>query len=108
MTLHRLRRGLAVLLLSALLVGAGAAPAAAAPGTTRAQAIAIVKKLLRSKATACQLTIRSVSATRIPIGWRVTAKVTRFGSRGTSLWNVKSTKAVPADPLAAEIKAGCP
>ena len=102
-----LRRGLAVLLLSALLAGAGAA-SAASPSTTRAQAISIVKKLLRSKASACHLTIRSVSATRITIGWRVAAKVTTFGARGTSLWNVKGTKAVPADPLAADIKAGCP
>ena len=74
----------------------------------RAQAIATVRSILQARATSCRLSMGNISATRIPRGWRVIANVTTSGHPGTSLWNVINGRATAADPLAADIRMGCP
>jgi len=99
------RCALALLLVCGMLVAPPLAAAQAA--VTKAQAIAIVKKVLRAHADACELEIISVTARKIAAGWRVYAKVSTFGNVGTSQWTVKGKKAVPGDQLAFEIAHDC-
>ena len=99
------RRALLVVALAAV-----AAPAAsAAPATTKKQAIAIVRGILGKQRDGCNITaVYSITATSSAVGWHVTAKIRDNGHRDTVKWTVVGKRAVPNDPLAAEIAVGCP
>ncbi|MFN2471408.1 MAG: hypothetical protein ABR583_10590 [Gaiellaceae bacterium] len=99
-------RLLATCVLFAALLLPGPAQSAV-PAATKAQATAIVKTLVRKNATKCRLAIRTVTAKRIPVGWRVTVTVTIRGQRGAAAWHVKGRTAMPADPFAKTIGKGC-
>jgi hypothetical protein len=86
---------------------------AAAPATTRAQAISMVRSILKSNNASCRISkTLSVEASQIKTGWRVTARVVMAAS-GTShnetlVWTVASGQAVPASQIASEVSNGCP
>jgi hypothetical protein len=75
---------------------------------TPADPVALVRRVLARNAKKCRLEIRTIRAERTKAGSRVTAGVTTFGNRGTSIWTVVGSKVVPANQLASEIAAGCP
>lgn len=103
------RRFTLVLALAAAVLGA-AAPVAASPAITKKQAIAIVRGILQKNAKSCDITqIVSITATAPSLErWRVTATIKDHGYRDVVVWTVVNKKAVPNDPLAAEISVGCP
>jgi hypothetical protein len=80
--------------------------------TTQAQAIAIVKSILRANTRACKLKHGSVTARRVKVGWQVTTRVTLPGSgrpfTETAIWTVRNGAAVANNQLTAEISHGCP
>ena len=85
----------------------------AAPGTTRAQAISMVRSILKSNAVSCRISkTLSVEASQAKTGWRVTAKVVMTASgtprNETLVWIVASGQAVPASQIASEVSSGCP
>jgi hypothetical protein len=91
------------LVLAVLLVpGAQSAPAA-----TKAEAISIVKTIVRKNARPCKLAMKSIKAARLPLGWRVTVTVKVRGASGHAAWHVRGLKAYPADPFAKSIGKGC-
>ena len=95
----------------ALVVALSLAPTAQpapAPSATKAQAITVVKRIVRRNADECKLAMTRVVARRLPIGWRVTVHFKIRGGRGYAAWHVKGKKAVPADPAAKLIGKGCP
>ena len=104
----RLRRMRALAILVAAAALAPAAVAAPSPTATKAQAITIVKRIVRTNAKPCKLAMRSVVAARIPTGWRVTVRVKVRGGKGFAAWHVKGRVAKPADPFAESISKGCP
>ena len=78
---------------------------------SRAQALALVRKAATAKAGACGFTIAGLGAslyTRPVAGWRVDVRLRFSDHADTARWNVVGAKAVPGDPLAGEIAAGCP
>jgi Tol biopolymer transport system component len=76
---------------------------------TKTQAIASVRAILNRNAKRCRLTVLSLTARSTSSGWQVTAVVTiRGGTPGAASWNVVGKKIAAADPLAADIAAGCP
>jgi hypothetical protein len=77
-------------------------------GLTAQQAAARVEAILRRNRARCELTWTTVVARRAGRGWRVTASVRTFGNPGNAAWNVVGTRVSAAEPLAAEIEAGCP
>ena len=83
------------------------------PATTRAQAISMVRSILKRKAVACRISKTvSVTASQAKTGWRVTATVVMAAS-GTPrtealVWIVASGQAVPASQIASEVSSGCP
>ena len=86
---------------------------AAAPGTTRAQAISMVRSILKSNAVSCRISkTLSVEASQAKTGWRVTAKVVMATSgtprNETLVWIVAAGQAVPASQIASEVSSGCP
>jgi len=86
---------------------------AATPGTTRAQAISMVRSILKSHAVSCRISkTLSVEASQAKTGWRVTAKVVMAASgtprHETLVWIVASGQAVPASQIASEVSSGCP
>ena len=94
--------------------GAAVALARVAP-TTRPQAVATVRAILRSNATACKIDrVQSISAVRSGAVWKVTARLVMSGSgrrlTETAAWNVRVADghAAPANELASEIENGCP
>jgi hypothetical protein len=89
-------------------VEAAAPPPPAAGDAEKEQAIAVVRAILNAQEVGCGLTVRGISAQQTGNGWRVSADVTTFGNDGTAEWNVIDGRAIPAEPLAAEIEAGCP
>lgn len=88
--------------------------ALAAPATTRAQAIAIVRSIINRNATSCRINkINSVTAVSAGRNWRVTARIVMSASgrpvNETAVWTVRSDgEAVPANQLTSEISNGCP
>jgi hypothetical protein len=94
---------LATLVVAALLVP-GAQPA---PAATKAEAISMVRGIVRRNAGRCKLAMKKVRAARIPLGWRVTVDVKVRGLPGYAAWHVKGGKAIPADPFARSIGKGC-
>jgi len=87
-----------------------AAPARA--GTTRAQAISIVRSILNRNSASCRISKTTrITGTQAKAGWRVMAKVV-MSAGGTSrnetlVWTVASGEAVPASQLASEVENGC-
>jgi hypothetical protein len=81
---------------------------------TQAQATASVRTILHDNADGCRITsTQSVSAVRVKVGWRVTARI-RMSASGTSraetaIW-ILSAKNGPSaqNQLTAEISTGCP
>ena len=104
------RRAVLVLALAVATLLGAAAPVAASPAITKKQAIAIVRGILQRNAKACDITqIVSITATAPSLDrWRVTATIKDHGYRDVVVWTVVNKKAVPNDPLAAEISVGCP
>lgn len=90
--------------LAAIAPSATALPAA--PVLTKPQAVAAVRAVLRTKASACGFRIGRITATRSGSGWRVSAQ-TSGGASGLSRWSV-GRKPAPLNPLARRIVAGCP
>jgi hypothetical protein len=83
--------------------------AKAASGTTAAaQAVARVEAILRKNKSKCEMTWTKVAARRSGSRWIVTASVTTFGNPGQAVWNIVGPRIAPAEPLAADISAGCP
>ena len=83
------------------------------PATTRAQAISMVRSILKSNAVSCRISkTLSVEASQAKTGWRVTAKVVMATSgtpsHETLVWIVASGQAVPASQIASEVSSGCP
>ena len=86
---------------------------AATPGTMRAQAISMVRSILKSNAVSCRISkTLSVEASQAKTGWRVTAKVVMAASgtpsHETLVWIVASGQPVPASQIASEVSSGCP
>jgi hypothetical protein len=86
---------------------------AAAPGTTRAQAISMVRSILKSNTASCRINkTLSVEASQVKTGWRVTARVVMAVSgtprQETLVWTVASGQTVPASQIASEVSNGCP
>ena len=103
----------AALVMVVLVTGASRHSSVAAPGTTRAQAISMVRSLLKSNAVSCRISkTLSIEASQAKTGWRVTAKVVMAASgtprHETLVWIVASGQAVPASQIAAEVSSGCP
>jgi len=95
----------------ALVAVAGLLPASAASAAvTRPQALALVTRILDRHEAACDLTWSALSARRAGSAWRVTVRVRTSQNPGIASWWVQrsSGKVTPAEPLAAEISAGCP
>jgi len=87
--------------------------ASAAPATTRAQAIAIVRSIINQNATPCHINkTNSITAVAAGRNWRVTAKVVMAASgtarTETLVWTVATGQAVPASQIASEVSSGCP
>ena len=96
-----------------LLIASTSLNSAVAAGTTRAQAISMVRSILKSKAVSCRISkTLSVEASQAKTGWRVTAKVVMAASgtprHETLVWIVASGQAVPASQIASEVSSGCP
>lgn len=96
-----------------LLLGVGVVQSARAE-LTQAQAIARVKTILRNNTNGCRINkTSSISAVRVKVGWRVTARITMSAS-GTrtaeiAVWIVSAKNgASPSNQLTAEIANGCP
>lgn len=86
---------------------------AAAPGTTRARAISMVRSILASNTASCRIKkTLSVEASQVKTGWRVTARVVMAASgtpsTETLVWTVASGQAVPANQISSEVSSGCP
>lgn len=85
---------------------------AATPATTRAQAISLVRSIIKSNTAACRInkTLR-VEAVQVKTGWRVTAKVVMAASgtpqNETLTWTVVSGQATPASQITSEVVNGC-
>ena len=90
------------------LVTAGAVQPPPAAAVTKAQATAIVTRIVRRNADECRLAITRTVAARIPTGWRVTVYFRIRGGRGYAAWHVAGSRPVPADPAAKLIVKGCP
>jgi hypothetical protein len=76
---------------------------------TKAQALASIRAILNRNAGRCRLRALSTSARSTSQGWQVTALVTiRGGTPRAATWNVVGKRVAAADPLAADINAGCP
>lgn len=92
--------------MSLCLIAPVAGARTAAAKLSKPQAIAVVRAVLRAKASACGLRILSITASRAGTGWRVAA-TTSGRTGGTSRWSV-ARKPTPLNPLARRIVAGCP
>ena len=99
-------RALALAAVAVALLAPGSV-AATEPVPTKARAISMVKKVVRKNSRKCRLSITSVGATRLPIGWRVTVTVKIRGHRGQAAWHVRGSEPKPADPFAEKIGKGC-
>jgi hypothetical protein len=104
--MRRLRLAVLILVVLATAPAAGSSTPIVAE-TTKPQAIAAVKALLKASQSACGYRLLRMSARRLGSHWRVTAVVTGE-VRGTSHWLVVDRKARPASTLARTIRAGCP
>jgi len=88
--------------------------ALAAPATTRARAIAIIRSIINRKASSCRISkTNNITAVAAGRNWRVTARIVMSASgrplNETAVWIVRSNgEAVPANQLTAEISNGCP
>ena len=103
-----MRGGLAGFVVAFALVWTPALQPAPSPVATKAQAITIVKRIVRRKADECKLAMTRTVAARIPIGWRVTVFFKLRRGRGYAAWHVRGRRAMPADPSAKLILRGCP
>jgi hypothetical protein len=104
--MRRLRLAVLILVVLATAPAAGSSTPIVAE-TTKPQAIAAVRALLKASQGACGYRLVRMSARRLGSHWRVTAVVTGE-VRGTSQWLVVGRKAKPASSLARTIRAGCP
>ena len=88
--------------------------ALAAPATTRARAIAIVRSIINRNTTPCRINkTKGITAVAAGRNWSVTARIVMSASgrplNETAEWTVRADgKAVPASQLTAEITHGCP
>jgi hypothetical protein len=73
-----------------------------------AQATAQVEAILRKNRAKCEMMWTRIVARRSGSRWTVAASVTTFGNAGQATWNIVGARVAPAEPLAADISAGCP
>jgi hypothetical protein len=88
--------------------------ALAAPATTRAQAIAIIRSIINRNTRSCRINkTKSITAVAAGRNWRVTARIVMSASGQPvdeiAVWTVRADgKATPANQLTAELANGCP
>jgi hypothetical protein len=97
-----------------LLITCSITNALAAPSTSRARAIAIVRSIINRNATSCRINkTNSITAVASGRNWGVTARIVMSASGSpvneTAVWTVRPDGvAVPGNQLTAEISNGCP
>ena len=82
--------------------------AGAPPGSVdRVRAREVVLAAAAAGSTRCGAQATGVRLTRLTLGWTVALQ---FAGRvsGSAVWTIRGTRVAPANPLAAEIAAGCP
>ena len=101
--------GLAVI----LAIGAQAEATTTTQELTKQQAVARVQTILKNNSGGCRITrTRSITAVRVPAGWRVTANVVMAASgrplNESPTWTVsRRNGAAPQSQLAAEVQRNC-
>jgi serine/threonine protein kinase len=89
--------------------GGSSSGSAAGVANDSNSAIAVVTAMLEKEKSGCSMTYTTLTASPTQYGWLVKANVVTSGNPGTPLFGVKKGTAeiTAADPLSAEILAGC-
>jgi hypothetical protein len=104
------REKMVIWIVPAKATGGGTAPPTLAKGPiqTAHEANLIIEKIINKNAVDCQITTYRLEARGTTGKWSIKGQLTIGGKSAVANWTIVGRKVVPANPLAADIDAGCP